>query len=246
MHTDKPTNKGNILKLLRNIIVIVFWLLLVILCFLNRDKITVEGILSFTPQNIAAAMLIMFLLFAVKSVTFFIYGGILYAASGIMFPLPVAVLVNLIGTVIMTSIPFFIGKKGGTKTIDKIIEKYPRLKILRDIPNNNELFVSFFVRIVGCIPADPLGIYLGASGIRYSKYICGTLLGLSSAIITFSVMGMSINDVTSPAFIISAVSETGIMILSVSIYLLWRNRNKKKSSSNEFKVISNGGQNDTY
>lgn len=229
IHTSADKNK--IFKLIRNSVIAIFWLILIVLCFINRDKITVESILSFTPENTVAAILIMFLLFAFKSVTFFIYGGILYAASGIMFPLPLAFFVNLIGTIIMTSIPFLIGKKAGTGTVDKIIEKYPRLSILRDIPNKNELFVSFFVRIVGCLPADPLGIYLGASGIRYSRYLCGTLLGLSSAMITFSIMGTSINDVTSPAFIISAAIEIGVMILSVSLYLLWRYRNKKKAAS---------------
>lgn len=235
MSARTSANGKSIVKLIRNSIIALFWLLLIVLCFINRDKITVESILSFTPENKLAAILIVFLLFAVKSVTFFIYGGILYAASGIMFPLPLAIFVNLIGTIIMTTIPFFIGKKGGTRAIDKLIEKYPRLRILRDIPNKNEMFVSFFVRIVGCLPADPLGIYLGASGIRYSRYLCGTLLGLSSAMITFSVMGMSINDVTSPAFIISAAIEIGLMVLSISLYLLWRCRNKKKSASTDTK-----------
>ncbi len=231
MSARTSANEKSILKLIRNGIIAIFWLFLIILCFINKDKITVESILSFTPQNQIAAILIMFVLFAVKSVAFFIYGGILYAASGIMFPLPLAIFVNFIGTIIMTSIPFFIGKKAGTKTIDKIIEKYPRLRILRDIPNKNEMFVSFFVRIVGCLPADPLGIYLGAIGIRYSRYICGTLLGLTSAIVTFSIMGMSINDVTSPTFIISACIEIGLMILSISLYLIWRKKSKKKSAS---------------
>lgn len=238
---SSENGKSN-LKLIRNIIIIVFWLFLIVLCFVNRDRITVESILNFTPENKIAAILIMFLLFAVKSVTFFIYGGILYAASGIMFPLPLAIFINFIGTSIMTTIPFFIGKKVGTKTIDKIIEKYPRLSILRDIPNKNELFVSFFVRIVGCLPSDPLGIYLGASGIRYSRYICGTLLGLTSAMITFSIMGTSINDVTSPIFVISAAIEIGLMILSISLYLIWRYRNKKKSVTSDIKT---GGNNDT-
>lgn len=230
IHTSADKNK--VFKLTRNSIIAVFWIILIVLCFVNRDKITVESILSFTPENTIAAILIMLLLFAVKSVTFFIYGGILYAASGIMFPLPLAVFVNFIGSIIMTSIPFAIGKKAGSKTIDKITEKYPKLCILRDIPSKNELFVSFFVRIVGCLPADPLGICLGASGIRYSRYICGTLLGLSSAIITFSIMGMSINDVTSPVFIISAAIEIGLVALSVSLYLLWRRKSKKKTVSN--------------
>lgn len=236
MNFDKRRNKY--FKRIRNTAIIVFWLLLIVICLINKDKITVDSIVNFTPDNTFIAILIMFFLFAFKSITFVVYGGILYAASGIMFSLPTAIAVNFFGTIIMTTIPFFIGRKIGTDAIISLTEKYPRLKNLRDIPNKNEIMVSFFVRIIGCIPADPLGIYLGATGIRYSRYMCGTLLGLSSAIITFSIMGMSIKDVTSPAFIISLTVEITLMLLSIVIYLLLRRKAKQKT-------YTNGGNNDT-
>lgn len=231
MGTDTKADKSNVIKLISHTIIIAFWLLLILVCFLGRDKITVESILSFTPQNTVAAIFIMLLLFAVKSVLIFVYGGILYAASGILFPLPLAVFVNFLGTIIMTTIPFFIGKKTGSKAIERITEKHPKLKILSDLSNKNEIFISFFVRIVGCLPADPLGMYLGATGMRYSRYLLGTLLGLASAIICFSVMGMSINDVSSPAFIISTAVEIGLMLSSVTLYLIWKFKNKKKAAA---------------
>ena len=242
MNFDKSAN--NIFKIVRNIIVVVFWIFLIVLCFIYKDNITVQNIINFTPENTVMAIVMMLFLFAFKSVTFFIYGGILYAASGIIFSLPVAIFVNCIGSIIMTSIPFFVGKKMGGEAIDKIIKKHPRLSILRDTPSKKELFVSFFVRIVRCLPSDPLSMYLGASGIRYSRYICGTLLGLSPAIVTFSIMGMSINDVNSPAFIISAGIEIGLMILSVSLYLIWRKKNKNKTTAVDTAKTTIGGKND--
>lgn len=219
-------------KYIRSIVIGCVWVAILVLCFIYRDKITVESIVNFTPENTLAASVIMLCLFALKSVTFFVYGGLLYAANGILFPLPYAIFINTLGTVVMTTIPFFIGKKLGEKSIRRLIDKYPKMSILLNLPNKNELFTSFFVRIVGCLPADPVGMFLGASGIRYSRYLCGTLLGLSSAIITFSVMGMSINDVSSPTFIISAIVEVSLIVLSVSIYLIWKMKNKKKFGGN--------------
>ena len=66
-----------------------------------------------TPEAIAAsvsgnpwlAAAVLLAMFALKSVSVFFYAGILYAASGILFPLPIAVLVNLCGTAIMTTLP---------------------------------------------------------------------------------------------------------------------------------------------
>lgn len=220
------TNEKIKLAILRKAVVVCFWLGLLVLCFVYKDEITVERIVDFTPENPVLAAVIMLLLFALKSVTVFVYGGILYAANGILFPLPIAIAMNLAGTVVMTSIPFFIGKKAGTGALTQLVQKNPKLEILRDMPNKDELFVSFFVRIVGILPGDLVGMYLGASGIRYKRYIVGTLLGLLPAVVSFSVMGMSINDVTSPAFIISVCFEVGLMVLSIVLYCILRNKRK--------------------
>ena len=240
MAVKKTINKS----LIQKIVVFAFWLATVLICIINRDKITVDAIVNFTPENTLVAILLILLLFAFKSITVVVYGGIIYAASGIMFSLPAAIIVNTIGTVIMVSIPFIIGKKAGSKMLDSIVHKNPKLEIIKDIPNKNEIFVSFFVRIVGLLPADLVGMYLGASGMSYKKYLIGSVAGLYSAIISFSAMGMSADDITSPKFIISVVVEIGLMLLSLISYLIWRKKRKKKiwedlNVSTENQYISN-------
>ena len=221
---DKKNN-----KIIRNTVITLFWLAFIIFCFINRDKITISSILSFTPKNLYLAAFVMLLLFSVKSVSVVIYGGLLYAASGIMFSLPVAILVNTVGTVLMVSIPFFIGKRAGKDTMNRLVEKNPKLEVLREAPSKNELFISVFVRLIGILPGDLVSMYLGASGVHYSKYITGSMIGLFPAIISFSVMGMSADDISSPAFIISTAFEIGLMILSIAIYFIWRKKQKHNS-----------------
>jgi len=65
----------------------------------------VESIVNFVPANTAAAICIMPVSFALKGVTAMVYGGLLYAASGILFSSPAAVRVNLAGTAIKRSGP---------------------------------------------------------------------------------------------------------------------------------------------
>ena len=216
------------LKIFGRIFVIVFWGGLILLCFLNREKISVEGIVDLVPKNSILSVLVMLLLFAVKGIAVFIYGSILYTASGILFSLPVAIIVNTVGTVIMTTIPFYLGKKAGSRLIGDLVKKNSKLELLKDTQNQNEFIVSFFLRMVGLLPADLVAMYLGASGMRYKPYFFGTLIGLMPSIICFSVMGMSIDDIGSPQFIISLIVEVGLMILSLLIYLIWKHRNKKK------------------
>lgn len=207
-------------------LVILCWIVLIGICLYFRDQITVERIVSFTPESQVIAALVMLCLFAVKSVSVFIYGGILYAASGILFPLPGAIAVNILGSVVMTTIPYFIGRKAGTGKIAQLVQKYPRLEILRDAPSRNGFFTAFFVRIIGILPSDIIGMYLGSTGIPYGTYICGTILGMLPAILSFSIMGMSAEDMTSPAFILSVCFELGLMLLSLTGYFLWRRKSK--------------------
>lgn len=212
-----------------NGIAVAFWLVLILLCLMYRDEITVERIVAFTPENTLVAALVMLCLFALKSISIFIYSGLLYAASGILFPLPLAILVNILGSVIMATIPFVIGQRSGTALVTKLIEKHPKLKLMKEIPNQNDFFVSFFVRIIGILPSDIVGMYLGAADIGYRRYIVGTILGMLPATVTFCIMGMQIQDVTSPAFLISLGFELCLMVVSTTAYAIWMKKVKRKN-----------------
>ncbi len=219
------------IKNVRNAVAVIFWLIIILLCLIYRDEITVDSIVAFTPNNTFVAVLVMLALFVVKSVSIFIYCGLLYAASGILFPLPLAILVNILGSVIMATIPFMIGHNAGTGLVSRLIEKHPKLKFMKDVPNQNEFFMSFFVRIIGILPSDIIGMYLGASGIRYNRYIAGTILGMLPATVTFCIMGMRINDVTSPEFLFSLGFELCLMVVSTTAYAVWMKKVKRKNQA---------------
>ncbi len=210
----------------------VVWIGVIVLCLIYADQITVERIINCTPDNLPLAAAVMLLLFALKGVTVVVYGGILYAASGVLFPLPHAIAVNTVGTVLMTTVPFLMGKKAGADVLVQLRKKSQKLELLQELQSKNEFFVAFFVRIIGMLPGDLIGMYLGASNMRYSRYISGTMLGLLPAVIAFSVMGTSIDDPGSPEFLISACGEAGLMLLSLALSVLWRRKKKQKAVKN--------------
>lgn len=214
--------------ILRKGIPVFFWAAVILLCFLYRDRITVENIVNFTPENPVLAVGIMLLLFAFKSVTFVIYGSILYAVNGILFPLPFALLLNMAGSAIMATLPFLIGRRKGSGLLVKLTEKYPKLSVLRKLPSENGFFLSMVIRLMGCLPGDVVSMYFGASGIRYREYLTGTLIGLTPSIVIFTVIGMSADDVTSPAFIISVCCEILTALTSIIWFFCW-NRKRRKS-----------------
>ena len=193
------------------------WAAVILICLHYRDRITVDGIVNLTPSNSFLAALVLLALFAVKSVTIVVYGALLYAASGILFPLPAALAVNLLGTIIMITIPYLIG----SEAIRRIEEKHPKASLLRDFRAQNDWMFALLVRVLGPLPGDLIGAYMGAAGVRYPHYVLGSLLAMLPSMLTFSVMGGSVGDAGSPRFIVSAVLQAALSVGSILACLIY-------------------------
>ena len=208
------------------IIILCIWLVILGTCLLYRDQFSVENVLRISPQNMLLAALFMLLLFALKSLSVFMYCGILYIASGILFPLPAAVLVNLLGTVVMVSLPYWLGRQVGGELIDSIVRKYPKTAFLRQLQTENELFLSFITRIINILPSDILSLYMGASGIHYGRYLLGSVAGMLLTIITFPIIGSNITNPSSPLLIASAAVQAAATVVSIIGYGVYLKRKR--------------------
>lgn len=205
------------------ILLIIVWCGILLFCFLNRKSLSVKGILQYTPENLWKAAAFMLLFFALKSVSLFVYSGILYAVSGIIFPLPAAVGINICGSLIMLSLPYLIGMKTGASIVGRIRERYPKTERLRKLCNKNDIFFCFAARIIK-IPSDIVSLYMGAAGVNYKKYLLGSILGTIPHTITYPVMGMSVSDITSPQFLLAFGAEVVYFITTAFIYAGWRKK----------------------
>jgi len=204
-----------------------FWIFIVILLLIHRDEITVEGIVGFTPENVFLAILAMLLLFAIKGSTACINGNILYMASGVMFSLPLAVTVNMLGSIMMTTIPFLFGRKGGTGTVERLTQQHKKLELLRAFPQNNQFHFTLLLRILGLLPCEIVSMYLGACQLRYQHYICGTLLGLLPAAVAYSVMGAYSRAPASPQFVAAVIFQIATTICAVIAGGIWMRKRKQ-------------------
>ena len=53
------------------------WGILIIVVIVNKDRITADAIIHYTPSNLFLAAVVMLLLFALKTMSVFFYSGIL-------------------------------------------------------------------------------------------------------------------------------------------------------------------------
>lgn len=172
------------------------WLAIIAVCLLHKDEFTLEGILSYTPRQPVLAAAMLWALFAVKSLSIFLYSCLLYAASGILFPLPVAIAVNIAGTAVMVSIPYWLGKRLGSQAVQYILHRFAKSAMLHDLRGGSDFFFVLIVR----------------------------LLGLLSACILFPIMGMSLSDIRSPQFLIAAGIQLAEMLISCVTFHFYRRK----------------------
>ena len=205
--------------------------LLVIFVVLLMIFISFQPILSFgaelTPQEVAEhapknhilAAIFIIAAFAFKSLVFVIPIPILYIASGLIFKPFTAFMVNIVGMMVCTTIPYLIGRYTGRGLYQKLIKRYPKMQILDTFKQENQWFVSFIIRVIGFLPCDAVSLVLGVWKISFLKYISGTALGMLPGLITTTMVGITMTDPDSPGFIISIVLS---LLVSVCSFMLWR------------------------
>ena len=206
------------------IFMVIMWAAVIAFCFLHRDSVTIDGILRVTPRSTVLAVLFMLLLFAMKSLSVVIYCGVLYAASGILFPLPLAITVNLIGTGVMAAVPYVLGRHMGNASLEGMVSSHKNAAVLQHLRLENTFLYTTLIRIINVLPFDIMSAYFGATQTRFVPYLLGSVLGMISSCVLFPILGTNITDPRSPQFLISAAIELVIMVTSFLLLVYVRRK----------------------
>ncbi len=219
------------------IIVIAVCLLSLIFYLISSPNITVKRILDFTLDNPLAAVGVLLLLYALKSLTLVFPLAVLEIASGHLFPVWAALLINFMGILINLTIPYWIGHFSGMEAIQKLMVKYPKSEAILDRQKGNSFFLCFFLRIIGGLPADMVTMYFGATGTEFRKNVIGGAIGVLPKMVLYTVWGTNIQEPSSPAFWFSLCLILLISAGSILGYYLYRRKlQNKQTASSESEV----------
>lgn len=198
---------------------------------INVFDISVNSIITFTPKNIVLAVVASLLLYAFKSVTFIISLQILHLACGIMFSLPLALAVNIVGSAISIILPYILGRWKGMKYLDRLLSKYPGLEKIKSFNDSNAFLTSLCVRGIGLTALDPTSLYFGSAGTPFAQYFSGSMLGLMPTLVVRTVMGVSAEDPSSIGFKISVIAY--ILVILAVIVLGWTTWKRFSADKND-------------
>lgn len=220
---EKKLRRENLYNRIIKITVAILWAAVIIFAVTTAKDMGLEELLAYTPESPALAALLVLCLFALKSMSVVIHSGILYALAGILFPLPAAILIGVMGTVIAFSVPYLLGKRLGAEHVERLIAENPKLQSVKEMRSDNEFLFVFLVRLMG-LPMDLVSMYFGAVKIHYKTYILAGVLGMLPHSIPYIVMGMSAEDAGSPTFLISL----GVLLLTMAGSAIYTARRRRR------------------
>ena len=197
-------------------------IIIVILIVVMRNTeggISVKTVLKYTPENTCLAVAVLFLFFALKSLT------VLYLASGILFSPFRALFVSTGGLAITLTIPYLIGYFSGKKVVQSIQERYPKTQKIMEYQKENTFFACFITRIVGVLPGDIVSLYFGACNTRYDIYLIAGIAGSLLSIVTTTILGEKISHPFSIGFFVVLLCR--VLVSAGSIFINYT-LNKRK------------------
>ena len=175
-------------------------LALVLLYLHSQYHITTEQLLSWQPENLLLAAFVLLCFFAVKSVLVFVPIMIPQILVGHLYTRDVAILINLLGLVVVMAVPYWIGKRQGTAKMDRLLTKYPKLQMILNAQDDNQMAFCFMLRACAVPPADIVTMYLGATGMPFLTNVIGGVLGCFPGMVLTTFLGANIRNPESPAF----------------------------------------------
>ena len=185
---------------------------------LLNGTLQVDQIIAAVDDNKPLAAAVILALFVFKGFSCLPYAAILVGCS-LIFDLPLALVINTVGTLLCISVSYLVGRFSKGLTFDGMMEKYPKFK--RYFYNaSNYSFTFCFALHTLHLSMEVQGVLFGLLRTRYSSYIAGSMLALLPSMVWFTVIGEKF-DFTDPLFWVFL----GVDLLTVVIGLFYTKRN---------------------
>lgn len=204
---------------------LLLWSGIGILLYRSSGSLTVQELLKYQPDNKLLAAVVMCGLFLLKSVDFLLHFSVLFAMSGVMYPFPLALFINTLGILILSTVPYWIGRRLGAPLLDQICQKHPRLRNSEKLGIKSEVIMNVIIRLTG-IPVNLASLYMGARRFSFGKYLFASVLGNLPMMVPYTLMGLYADNPKSPVFIWSILWELLLSVCAILTYTLLLKRNR--------------------
>lgn len=197
---------------------------------LAGDRLDPETLVSYVPARPWLAAGVLVALFALKSLSVVFPTWILAVVSAQLFSLPAALGICAAGVAVEVSVPYWISRFSGAGTLERLVEKHPKVDAIRSFRLGGDFLFAFLTRIVGLFSCDLISMYMGAVKLPYLPYLLGSVCGFFPHVAAYALMGDAIADPTSPQFRLAVAVLAGLILLSSGACLLFQHHHPDKTA----------------
>ena len=183
--------------------------------------------------NSGLIVLLVLLLFTLKSVFPLITIPAISVIAGAVLPWYFALLVNIIGIAWLMTIRYWQGRVfGGGNTI-KLVRQNEIVRDLFESKGTGNPYMLFVFRLIPSFPVNSISRLYGAMLFRYRDYILISMAGFLYKIISYTVLGRNVYNPLSASFLVPLIllcSVSGCLLLGLHYILLniEKNQNSEK------------------
>ncbi len=134
-------------------------------------------------------------------------GTVLTAAGGVLFGAVLGTGLTVVSATIGAGISFQIGRRLGRERVEQIAGK--RLGKLDAWISRNGFLAVLYVRLIPLFPFNVLNYAAGVTSVSTRSYLLGTAIGIIPGTFAYSALGGSIDQPTSPEFLVAV----GLVVL---------------------------------
>lgn len=194
-------------------------LLIVGVMLIGHGGVNIRQIMKLRGSSALFSLILLLAIYFAKGIIMIIPIQALYLAGGALtgnfFS---ALALNAAGVCLCLSSGYALGRVVNSSVLNKLSQKYEKLRELNRFQGENAMFFSYMVRMVGILPCDIVSLYCGAKKIPYPRYLAGSLAGMMPGIILTGMMGANIHNPRSPQFILALVLQILVSLFSILIY----------------------------
>ncbi len=164
-------------------------------------------------------LLVIFLLYWVKSFFPVISISALCFLSGMVFPTFNAIVVNVTGILIMLTVKYRIGQSVGGGNAGKLLSKNALSKFLVELDGDGNPWLLFICRLIPAFPINPVSQIYGSMNFDYKKFTIISFLGMAPKILSYTVIGHNVFNPLSWQFflpIIILITISGGSVLGLN------------------------------
>ena len=146
------------------------------------------------------ALFIIIALFLSRSFLPLIPFSVIFISCGMVFPTPVAIVINVLGLMLMCSIKFYWGEKRGGGKAHKLAGKSRRVTEFMDLKGHGNKWMLTLMCFMPFFPVGTVSRVYGATEMKLRTFLKYSLLGFFPRVLMWSYIGVNIFNPFTPEF----------------------------------------------